>query len=122
MVGFQAEPVGLAVQSAAGADERAVQQVAGVELQAGLGAVHVHCPAADRLQDARGKDQVAGRRVVEDIIQVVAAAGDEQRVHICTSIFYGNMRLCSQLILNDDWIHQNTIFLRRCSKRKKTCY
>src|SRR5690242_1367136 len=57
VLGLEGEAVTLAVHPATGAHQRAVEEVAGVELDARLVGVHAEHPAAGRLADPGGQRQ-----------------------------------------------------------------
>jgi hypothetical protein len=58
MLRFHAEGVADLINLAALAGDRAVQEIAGVELQAGLGRPDFHDAAAGRFDDARGQRRI----------------------------------------------------------------
>src|SRR5206468_5130019 len=61
---------------------RAVEEVARVELQRGLGGVQLHRAARRRVFQPRGQAQGADGGVVEDPVVVVAARDRELRVRL----------------------------------------
>ena len=69
---LQAEAVGLPIGLAAGPDQRAVEEVAGVELDARLGRLDLHDPAARRLEHPGSQAERTNLRLVEHEIVVVA--------------------------------------------------
>src|SRR6476620_9648059 len=79
VLGLEAEAVALAVGAAGCADERAGQEIAGVELDARLGGTDFEAAPGCRLADNRGEDlrAVAGRRAGDDVVVVVAVAERE---------------------------------------------
>src|SRR5215211_389941 len=76
VLGLQGEPVALPVHPAAGADQRPVQEVAGVELDARLVGDDLQDPAAPGLDDPGGQLQAAAVPVEHPVV-VVAAADDQ---------------------------------------------
>ena len=78
MLGLQGEAVALAVHPPAGADERAVEEVAGVELDAGLGGEHLEGAAAVGVLGAGGEEQLAVVQLAVEHPVVVVAAPDHE--------------------------------------------
>src|SRR5215216_6384576 len=76
VLGLEGEPVALPVHPAAGADQRPVQEVAGVELDARLVGDDLQDPAAPRLDDP-GRQLEAAAVPVQHPVVVVAAPDDE---------------------------------------------
>src|SRR3546814_14603238 len=73
MLGLQPESVRLAVHRAARAHERRVEEIAGIELDAGFGRRDFHDTPGRRLANPGSEAQRAGTRLVEDPAVVVAA-------------------------------------------------
>ena len=76
MLGLEAEPATALVGDPALADVVAVEEVAAIELDPGLGGEHVHHPAGLRLADRRRECQAVGV-AVDDVIVVIARSKSE---------------------------------------------
>jgi len=73
LLGFEAEGGMLRIGSSTFTLERAVEEVAGVELQAGFGGVHFEGTSAGGFDNAGGKFGAFGRPFIQDEVEVVAA-------------------------------------------------
>src|SRR3546814_10389698 len=62
------------------ADERAVEEVAGIDLHARLGRPQLEHAARFRILQPGGEFGLAGDALVEHEIMVISAAGDDQRI------------------------------------------
>src|SRR4051812_35824533 len=76
MLGLERQTIAEPIHGAAFAGDGAVEEIAGIELQARLGGGDLHRATTRRLNDARGEDQrVRGRAVaVEHPVVIVAVA------------------------------------------------
>src|SRR5215471_17315023 len=74
MLGFQAESGAAAIHLAFFAMNGSIQEVAAIELHAGFGSPHFHCPATVRLVNFRrqGERMLAFR--IQDPVVIVASA------------------------------------------------
>src|SRR5205807_7508567 len=86
VLGLQTEPVTLSVGLSAGAEQRAVEAVTGVELDAGLGRGELHDAAGLRVVQARGQHRRAGGGPAQHPVMVVAAAIDELGMTIAEAL------------------------------------
>ena len=79
-LGLEREAVRLAIGVARFADRGAVEEIAGIELHAGLVGEQFEDPAAGGILDPRHQMEIAGRRAGDDIIVVIALAEADLRV------------------------------------------